>query len=72
LRRNSLLKHVTEGKIQGRIEMTGRRRRRGKQILDDLKKNKGYRKLEQEALDPSLRRINFGRGYTLVLRQTPE
>jgi hypothetical protein len=25
LRRNCLLKHVTEGKIEGRIEVTGRR-----------------------------------------------
>jgi len=35
--------------------MTGRRGRRGKQVLDDLKKNKGYRKLEQEALVISFR-----------------
>jgi len=27
-RRNGFLKHVTEGKIDGRIEVTGRRRRR--------------------------------------------
>jgi replicative superfamily II helicase len=30
LRRNCLLKHVTEEKIEGRIEVTGRRRRRRK------------------------------------------
>jgi hypothetical protein len=24
LRRNSLLKHITEGKIEGRLEMTGK------------------------------------------------
>jgi len=36
-RRNCLVKHVTEGKIKGRIEVTGRRRRRRKQTLDDLK-----------------------------------
>ena len=70
LRRKSLLKHVIEGVIQGRIEMTGRRGRRGEQITDDLKKNKGYRKFEQEALERSLRRINFGRGYGSVMRQT--
>jgi hypothetical protein len=40
LRRNCLLKHVIEGKIEGRIEMTGRRGRRGKQLLDDLKEKK--------------------------------
>jgi hypothetical protein len=30
LRRNCLLKHVIEGKLEGRIEMTGRRGRRRK------------------------------------------
>jgi hypothetical protein len=34
LRRNCLLKHVIEGKLQGRIEMTGRRGRRRKQLLE--------------------------------------
>jgi hypothetical protein len=38
LRRNCLLKHVIEGKVEGRIEMTGRRGRRRKQLLDDLRK----------------------------------
>jgi hypothetical protein len=37
LRRNCLLKHVFEGKIEGRIEVTGRRGRRLKQLLNDLK-----------------------------------
>jgi hypothetical protein len=37
LRRNCLLKHVNEGKTEGRIEVTGRRGRRRKQLLDDLK-----------------------------------
>jgi len=36
-RRNCLLKHVSECKIEGRIEVTGRRGRRRKQTLDDLK-----------------------------------
>jgi hypothetical protein len=42
LRRNCLLKHVIEGKLEGRIEMTGRRGRRRKQLLDDLKEKKRY------------------------------
>jgi hypothetical protein len=42
LRRNCLLKHVIEGKIEGRIEMMGRRGRRRKQLLDDLKENRRY------------------------------
>jgi hypothetical protein len=38
LRRNCLLKHVTEGKVK---EMTGRRKRRRKRLLDDTEeKNK--------------------------------
>jgi hypothetical protein len=40
-RRYSLLKHVIEGKIEGRMEVTGRRGRRRKQLVDDLKK-RGY------------------------------
>jgi hypothetical protein len=34
--RNCLLKRAAERKIQGRIEVTERRRRRRKQLLDDL------------------------------------
>jgi hypothetical protein len=30
------MKHVIEGKIEGRTEVTGRRARRGKQLLDDF------------------------------------
>jgi hypothetical protein len=40
LRRNCLLKEVIEGKIKGRIEVTRRRGRRRKQLLDDFKKKK--------------------------------
>jgi hypothetical protein len=46
LHRNLLLKHVIEGKIEGRIEVTGRRARRRKKLLDDLKEKRGYWKLE--------------------------
>jgi hypothetical protein len=42
LRRNCLLKHVIEGKKEGEIEVTGRRGRRRKQLLDDLKEKRGY------------------------------
>jgi hypothetical protein len=37
LRRNCLLKHVIEVKVGGTIEVTGRRGRRHKQVLDYLK-----------------------------------
>ena len=34
LHRNYLLKHFIEGKVEGSIEVTGRRGRKHKQILD--------------------------------------
>jgi hypothetical protein len=61
--RNCLLKHVIEGKLEGRIEMTGRRGRRSKQLLDDLKGKRRYWKLKEEALDRTVSRIRFGRRY---------
>ena len=42
LRRNCLLKHVMEVKIEERIEVTGRRGRRRKQLPDDLKEKRRY------------------------------
>jgi hypothetical protein len=41
MRRNCLLQRVTEGKLQGRIEVTGRQGRRRRKLLDDLKQRKG-------------------------------
>jgi hypothetical protein len=72
LRRNCFLKHVIEGKLEGRIEMTGRRGRRRKQLLDDLKEKIRYWKLKEEALDLTLWRSLCGRGYGPVVRQTTE
>ena len=37
LRRNCLLKQVTEGKIKGEMEVTRRRERRHKKLLDELR-----------------------------------
>jgi hypothetical protein len=54
LLRNCLLKHVIEGKLEGRTEMRGRRGRRRKQLLDDLKEERRYWKLKEEALDRTL------------------
>ena len=36
-RRNCLLKHDIKGKIEGRIEVTRRRERRHKHLVDDIK-----------------------------------
>jgi hypothetical protein len=63
---------VIEGKLEGRIAMTGRRGRRCKQLLDDLKEKRRYWKLKEEALDCTLWRTRFGRGYGPVVRQTAE
>jgi hypothetical protein len=66
---NIFLKHVIEGKLEGRIEITGRRGR-SKQLLDDLKEKRRYWK--EEALDRTLWRTRFGRGYGPVVGQTAE
>jgi hypothetical protein len=49
-----LLKDVIERKIRRRTDLTGRRGKRCKQLLDDLKENRGYWKLKEEALDRAL------------------
>ena len=51
LRRNCLLQRVTEGKIKGRIEVTGRRGGRRRKLLDDLKEKREYSHFKEEALD---------------------
>jgi hypothetical protein len=45
LHRNCLLIHVVEVRIDRRIAVRGRRRRKHKQLMDDLKKKLGYCKL---------------------------
>jgi hypothetical protein len=45
------LKPITEGKIEGRIDLTGRRGIRRKKLLDDLKEKRGSCKQKEEALD---------------------
>jgi hypothetical protein len=52
------------------VEVSGRRRRRPRQLLDGLKKKRGYWKLKEEALDLTEWRTRFGRGYGPVVRQT--
>jgi hypothetical protein len=67
---NRFLKHVIEGKIEGRIEVTGRRGRRCRELLDHFKERRGYCKLKEEALDRTLWRTRFGRGCGPNVRQT--
>jgi hypothetical protein len=70
LRRNCLLRQVIEGKIKGGIEVTGRRGRRRRKLLDELKEKRGYCHLKKEALDRTMCRARFGRGFGPVVRQT--
>ena len=70
LRRNCLPQRVIGGKIQGGIEVRGRQGRRRTKLLDDLKKRRGYSHLKEEALDPTMWRARFGRGFGPVVRQT--
>jgi len=51
LGRNCLVKHVFEGKMDGRIKVKRRREKRRKQLLDDLKEKRGYWDLKEGALD---------------------
>ena len=70
LRRNCLLQRVIEGKIKGRIEVTGRRGRRRRKLLDDLKERRGYSHLKEEALDHTMWKARFERGFGPVVQTT--
>ena len=70
LRRNCLLQRVTEEKIEGGMEVTGRQARRCRKLLDDVKERRGYSHLKEEALDRTMWRARFGRGFGPVVRQT--
>ena len=70
LGRKCLLEQVIEGKIKGAIEVTRRQGRRRKKLLEYLKDRRGYSHLKEEALDRSMWRDRFGRGFEPVVRQT--
>jgi hypothetical protein len=72
LNRNCLLKQVIERKIKGEMEVSRRRGRRCKKLLDDLKDRRGYSHLKEEALDCTMWRNHFGGGFEPVVRQNPE
>jgi len=70
LRRNCLLQWVIEGKIKRGIDVTGRRGRRRRKPLDDVKEKRGYSHLKEEALYRTMWRAGFGRDFGPVVRQT--
>ena len=57
--------HVIEGNMEG----TGIQGRRHKQLLDDPTGKRRYVDLKEEALDLTLWKTGFGRGYGPVVSQ---
>ena len=72
LHRNCLLKQVIEVEIKREIEVTRRRGRRRKNLLDHLKDRRGYCHLKEEVLDRTMWRKRFERGFGPVVRQNTE
>jgi hypothetical protein len=72
LHRNCLLQQVIEGKIKVELEVRGRRGRRRRKLLDDLKERRGYSHLKEETLNRAMWRARFGRGFRPLVRQTTE
>jgi len=58
---------VRLGKTKEGIEVTGRRGRRRRKLLDGLKEGRGYCHLKEEALDRTVWRSGFGRGFGPVV-----
>jgi hypothetical protein len=54
------------------MEVRIRRGRRRMKLLDDLKGRRGYSHLKEEALDRTVWRAGFGRGFGTVVRQNIE
>jgi len=57
---NCFLKHVTEGKTEGRIKVTGRQGRKCKQLLDNLQLKTGSWKLRGSTRSHSWKRLWTG------------
>jgi len=54
------------------MEVTRRRGRRRKKLLDDLKNRRGYSHLKEEALDRTMWRNRYRGGFVPVVRQNTE
>jgi hypothetical protein len=63
---------VIEEKIKVEMEVTRRRGKRRKKLLDDLKDRRGYCHLKEEALDRTMWRNHFRGGFGPVVRQNTE
>ena len=67
VRRNWLVKQVIKRKIKGQIEVTRRQGKRRKKLLDELKDRRGYCELREEAVDRTMWRNRFTRGFGPVV-----
>jgi hypothetical protein len=54
------------------MEVTRRRGRRLRKLLDDLNDRRGYSHLKEEAVDRSMWRNRFGGGFEPVVRENAE
>jgi hypothetical protein len=52
--------------------VTGKRGRKRRKLLDDLKERRGFSHFKEKALDRTMWRARFGRGLGPVARQTTE
>ena len=68
LRINCILKQVIERKIKGEMEVTRRRGRRHKKLLDDLKDRRKYSHWKEETLNRTMWRKRFRGGFGPVVR----
>jgi hypothetical protein len=69
LRRNW---QVIEGEMKGGIVVKGRRGRRRRKLLYELKERRGYAHRKEDVLDRTNWRARFGRGFGPVVIQTAE
>jgi hypothetical protein len=69
LRRNCRLRQVIEGKIKGGTEVTERRGRRRRKLLDNFKERRGLSLLKEEALDRTMWTARCGRVVGPVVRE---
>jgi hypothetical protein len=67
----SVYKFQTPGNYpEENVQVTGRRGKRRRKLLDDLKERRGYSHLKEDAIDRTMWKARFGRGFGPVVRQT--
>ena len=72
LRRNRVMDHVIEWKLERKVYVRGRRGRRHKQLLDELVETRGYCNVKEWAVYHPVWRTRFGRGCGPIVTQTAE